>query len=114
MVYKLYNTNDLHTLPPISQQAMELLQYHTQILTKEYGAERDINGDGGYVLYLTPDGTFKEIESYFDYSANIVEYVECLEDICVIIYLLHNEYCVTIIASLSSLPPKLIKEIDNI
>lgn len=114
MVYKLYNTNDLHTLPPINAQVTELLYYHTQVLTKEYGAERDVNSDGGYVLYLTPDGTFEEIEAYFDYATNVAECVERFGDICVIMYLLNNEYCVTIIASLSSLPPELLKEIDDI
>ena len=114
MVYKLYNCNDLHTLPPTSEQVMTILQHHTQVLTKEYGSYRNINGDGGYVLYLTPDGAFEDIEAHFDYSANVIEYIECFEDICVIMYLLNNEFCVTIVASLTSLPPALIKKIDDI
>ena len=114
MVYKFCNCKDLHTLPPISEQVMSILQYHTQVLTKEYGTNRDINGDGGYVLYLTPDGVFEEIEAYFNYSANVIEYIEYFEDICVIMYLLNNEFCVTIVASLASLPPALIKEINDI
>ena len=114
MVYKLYNCSDLHILPPVTEQVMALLRYHTQVLTKEYGAKRDVDSDGGYVLYLSHDGSFKEIERYLDYSAHVVEYIECLEDICVIMYLLNNEYCVTIIASLASLPPTLIKEIEDI
>ena len=114
MVYKLYNCNDLHTLPLISKQLMSILQYHTQVLTKEYGTSRDINGDGGYVLYLTPDGNFEEIEAYFDYATNVAECVERFNDICVVIYLLNNEYCITIVASLSSLPTELLKEIDDI
>ena len=117
MVYKLYNTNDLHTLPPINAQVKDLLHYHTQVLTNEYGAERGIDGDGGdggYVLYLSPDGDFEEIQAYFDYTTNVAEYVERFDDVCVAMYLLNNEYCVTIIASLSSLPPELLKEIDDI
>lgn len=114
MVYKLYNCNDLHTLPPTSEQVMTILQHHTQVLTKEYGSYRNINGDGGYVLYLSPDGDFEEIEAYFDYATNIVECIERFGDVGVAMYLLNNDYCITIIASLSSLPPELLKEIDDI
>lgn len=114
MVYKLYNTNDLHTLPPIDAQVKELLYYHTQVLANEYGAERGIDSDGGYVLYLSPDGDFEEIEAYFDYATNIVECIERFGDVGVVMYLLNNDYCITIIASLSSLPPELLKEIDDI
>ena len=113
MVYRLCNTKDLQLLPHTDSATNELLYHYTQVLAKEYGEERDIDSDGGYVLYLTPDGSFEEIEAYFDYKSNVVEYVDRFGGNCAVTYLLNNEYCITIVASAVSLPEHLLKEIDT-
>ena len=113
MVYKIGNINDLVALPPMEAGTMELLYHYAKVLSTEYGEQRDINSDGGYVLYATPYTTTEEIKAYFDYARCKAECVEQYGNLCTAMYLLNNEYAVIIVARTDDMPIEILKELDE-
>ena len=114
MVYKLCNICDMASLPSMSQNAWNNIFEFVKVLTFEYGSDRNIDhDDGGYVLYC-PEGTScEEIKDYFDYSKNTVEYVNRSGDICCAMYLLNNDYAVTIIISTADAPNEITEAFEE-
>ena len=51
MVYKLYNTDDIATIPIVSDEALELLKFHTHVL-ETYGKDRGEDSDGVHQLLV--------------------------------------------------------------
>ena len=113
MVYKIGNITDLATIPITDGKAFELLYHYARVLSQEYGRERNVNeDDGGYILYA-PLGTNTEaIKAYFDYTEHTVESVDRYGELYAAMYILSNEFAVTIVGSLVDAPPQFINEIN--
>ena len=113
MVYKIGNIKDLEALPPMDEGTKELLYHYAKVLSTEYGKERDIDrSDGGYILYVTSNATNEDVKAYFDYTRHRVECVERYGDICSAMYLLNNDFCVTILTMLENTPVEILSELD--
>ena len=114
MVYKIGNIKDLEALPPMDKCTKELLYHYAKILSSEYGEERDIDhSDGGYILYATSNATDEDIKAYFDYTRHRAECVERYGEVYSAMYLLNNEYVVTIVARIADMPLEILKELDE-
>ena len=111
MVYKLYNTDDIATIPIVSDEALELLRFHTQVL-ETYGKDRGEDSDGGYVLYVPPGTSAEELKSVFDISTRTPEWVNIYGDLCEITHLITNEFVVVTIMSIKNAPTEILNEID--
>ena len=111
MVYKLYNTDDIATIPVVSDEALKLLRFHTQVLDT-YGNDRGEESDGGYVLYVPSGTSAEELKSVFDISVRIPEWVNRYGNLCEATYLVTNEYVVVVIMSLDIVPKEILNGID--
>ena len=112
MVYKLGNVSDLEKLMIADETTYNVLHELTSVLTNEYGADRNVNeDDGGYVLFATLGTKPEEIKAFFDYTANLVEFVDVQDDVCSALFILSSDYGVVIITSLADTPPEILKEI---
>ena len=108
MVYKIGKVSDLSTIP-LLDEAKEYLYYYANILSTEYGEDRNPNNDiGGYILYALPDATDKEIKAYFDYSKNVPECFCSNGVFCSVVYITGDDFGVVIVA-----PIEFIKNINN-
>lgn len=113
MVYKLHNTDDIATLPMMSDVALELLSFHTKVLEDNYGKGRNpTEDDGGYVLYLPYGTSTEELKEIFDISAHTPEWVNRYGNLCEATYLITNEFVVVIIMSIDDAPTEILNEID--
>lgn len=117
MVHKLANVSDLEKLASIDPKTREVLYELTSVLTNEYGANRDVdNGDGGYVLYVTPGTSHEEIKRSFNYSAHQIEYANREWSIdaalCSAMYILNNDHVVVIVMPVADAPAEIINELD--
>ena len=115
MIYKLGNIVDMKILPPIGKETWKIIYDYVSILTREYGADRNVDlDDGGYVIYASPGTRPEEIKSCFDFTKVPAEYVQWnnLENPpqCVALYLLNNEYAVVIIVSEEDVPEEIKKD----
>ena len=114
MIYKIGTIADMNSIAFENDSAKQLVYHYVSILTYEYGADRNIDtDDGGYVLYATMGTTAEEIKAFFDYTANLVEFVEVQDDVCSALYILSSDYGVVIITSLVDTPPEILKEIKT-
>ena len=118
MIYKLGRRSDMDALPPMQDKIRNIISEQLNILTKYYGADRDIDhDDGGYVLYATPGTSKEDIKAVFDYSKYLTEYVilhrktEPLT--CSSLYLLHNDFGVVLVMALQDIPEEYLKEIEG-
>ena len=113
MIYKIGGLSDLEKIP-IVEEAKEFLYYYANILSTEYGEDRNIDNDiGGYILYALPGATVDEIKAYFDYTQNVAEYVDSNGSICVAVYITGNDYGIIIVMSIDDAPQETLKEINN-
>ena len=114
MVYKIGNVSDLEELPQLEDTALELLYHYASVLTREYGATRRIDqDDGGFILYA-PSGTCAEdIKPFFDFSKTVAESVDRYGELVVAMFLLNNEYAVTIVMSASDAPQEFINMLEG-
>ena len=99
MVYKIGNTQDLSSIPIASNKAKEILYHFSRVLESEYGAERDINSVGGYILFAPPGTPNKDIKYIFDYSSNNLDYGEIFDDIFYSVHIIGDDFGVVIVAS---------------
>ena len=113
MVYKIGNITDLSTIPITDGKTFELLYHYARVLTSEYGQERNVNeDDGGFILYAPPGTKAEEIKDYFDYTKHTVESVDRYGHLYSAMFILSNEFAVTIVGSLVDAPPQFINEIN--
>ena len=113
MVYKIGNVSDLDMIPLIDDIARELLLHYSRVLTSEYGQERNINeDDGGFILYASPGTKAEEIKDYFDYTKHTVESVDRYGQLYSAMFILSNEFVVTILGSVADIPSQFINEIN--
>ena len=113
MVYKIGNVSDLSRIPITSDKAKEILYHFAKVLTTEYGEDRNIDTDGGYILYALPRTDGEEIKEMFDYTQNIFEYGEDFEDVCYAVYILSADCGVVIVMSTADMPKEILKKIKN-
>jgi hypothetical protein len=111
MIYKIGKVSEISSIPIEQDKAKEWIYHFTQILESEYGAERDINSVGGYVIYAPKGATTKEIKDIFDYTENFIELSDIVGDACYAMYLLGDDYGVVIVASIDAMPVGILKEI---
>ena len=116
MVHKLGNRDDVEKLSGLSPAVRKYLYEITGILTDEYGADRDIDDDdGGYVLYAEKGTSKEDIKKIFDYSEYDAEYVSYVKntqkEVCSVLYILNNEFVVTIVMMTADAPKELLEEI---
>lgn len=113
MVYKIGNVSELENIPITDGNTFELLYHYARVLTLEYGQERNINeDDGGFILYAPPSTNTENIKAYFDYTKHIVESVDRYGQLYSAMYILSNEFVVTIVGSIADVPSQFINEIN--
>ena len=113
MVYKIGNVSDLESIPITDSFTYDLLYHYARVLTYEYGEERNVDtDDGGYILYAPPGTNTEDIKAYFDYTKHSLESIDRFGSLISAMYILHNEFVVTIIMSADDAPIELIKEIN--
>ena len=113
MVYKIGNVSDLESIPITDSLTYDLLYHYARVLTYEYGEDRNVDtDDGGYILYAPPGTNTEDIKAYFDYTKHTVESVDRFSSLISAMYILHNEFVITIIMSSDDAPIELIKEIN--
>ena len=113
MVYKISNVSDLEGIPITDSFTYDLLYHYAKVLTYEYGEERNVDtDDGGYVLYCPPNTKAEDIKAYFDYTKHTLESADRYGSLIAAMYILHNEFAVTIIMSSDDAPIEIIKEIN--
>ncbi len=114
MIYKIGTVADMESIVfEDSTSKKEVCKYAT-ILTEEYGADRNIDkDDGGYILYATPGTKADDLRKLFDYTQNIVEFVDVDGGVCSAVYILSSDFGVVIVMSLADAPPEILKETIN-
>ena len=114
MIYKIGNLADMKALPEMNQGIFEVIHSYASVLTKVYGANRNIDlDDGGYILYVERYSKGTELKKYFDYTQHTIEYFDILEDGYVsVTYLLNNEFAVTLVMAIDDLPKEIKKELE--
>lgn len=114
MIYKLAHVEDLRNLLLAEWPVVPLLQNHLAILDEEYGADRDIDeDDGGYILYAQRGTNPMELLTWWDYERRPCESVEQQGEYCFALYLLNNEYSVSLVMHKEDLPEILRKELED-
>ena len=116
MVYKIGNISDVRDFPYLPQCMQRTISGLASLLTNAYGADRDVdNSDGGFILYAEPGTTAEDLKSCFDYTSHTVEFinVESEVPICMIQYVLNNEFAVTIVMWTHDLPDEIKREMDD-
>ena len=109
MVYKIGNVKDVENIPISDKITKEVLLKYADILTCEYGYDRDIDYEyGGYIIYA-PSGTniaeVKKIFNYKEYEPEFIDYLpEANQPIYVAVYVTSCEYGVVIVMSESDAP----------
>ena len=111
MVYKIGTVSEIATIPIAEDKAKEWIYHFTQILDGEYGAERNIDSVGGYVIYAPEGASAEEIKDIFDYTECLIELSDIVGDACYAMYLLGDDYGVVIVASIDAMPVGILKEI---
>jgi len=94
----------------------ETIEHFLWVLTNEYGAERDIDhDDGGYVLFATEGNKLEEITEHFDFLSAFPEWVirvRSAPEYWAALYILNNEFAITIIMALKDAPLQIITELE--
>ncbi len=113
MVYKLGNIRDTALLPSMDREVKNIICQQVRILSIEYGEYRDVDkDDGGYVLYVEKGTPTEVIKAIFDYSKSLPEQVDIIPTsngkLYSVLYLLNNEYSVTIIMSEAYVPSEIL------
>lgn len=114
MIYKIGTVDDTQKVVFDSDTAKQIVCFHADVLTSEYGADRNIDtDDGGYILYVTKGTPAQEIKASFDYTKHLAELVHLQNGVYSAIYIINNDYVVVIISDASDTPPEIIKEYEK-
>ena len=111
MVYKIGTARELEDLPCVEPEVRKVIENDVAVLDRYYGEKRDIdNDDGGYVLYCSPGATEEELLSYFNYKAYVPEFVNPVKGYLHAVFVLSNEYAISLIMAANDAPQKLKEE----
>ena len=114
MVYKIGNVSDLEGIPITDSFTYDILHHYARVLTCEYGEKRNLDtDDGGFILYATPDTSTEDIKTFFDYTKHIVESVDRFGQLYAAMYILHNEFVVTIVGCINDIPTELTEHMEG-
>lgn len=114
MIYKLAHLEDVRMLPISEWSAVPIVKATLSVLDEVYGEDRNIDeSDGGYLLYASRGTKEEELKAAFDFSTKIWEDVEYHGNLVEIIYLLNNEYSVTLVLHKEDTPEMLRKELED-
>lgn len=114
MVYKIGNTDDLASIAITDSEALRIVRHYAQILTDEYGADRNVDTDyGGYVLYATPETSEDEIKGFFDFTQYLAEFVEISRNVFSAVFILSSDFGVVIVMSTTDTPPEFLLKIKE-
>ena len=114
MIYKIGTVADMKSIVLEDNIAKQAVYKYATILTEEYGANRNVDkDDGGYILYATPGTKADDLKKLFDYTQNIVEFVDVDGGVCSAVYILSSDFGVVIVMSLADAPPEILKEINT-
>ena len=116
MVYKIGNIRDMAFLPLQDDEVRKIIYQQARILSDEYGEYRDVDkDDGGYIIYIESGTDTQNAKKYFDYSKATPEQVDVVEtSTCKLysaLFLLNNEYSITIIMHESDVPKEILEEV---
>ena len=116
MVYKIGNIRDMAFMPLKDEELRNVIYKQVRILSDEYGEYRDVDkDDGGYIIYIEPGTNMQNAKKYFDYSKTTPEQVDVIEtSTCKLysaLYLLNNEYSITIIMHESDVLKEILEEV---
>ena len=114
MIYKLAHLEDVRMLPISEWSAVPIVKATLSVLDEVYGEDRNVDeSDGGYLLYASRGTKEEELKAAFDFSTKIWEDVEYHGNLVEIIYLLNNEYSVTLVLHEEDMPEMLRKELED-
>lgn len=117
MVHKIGNVKDVENIPISDKITKEVLLKYANILSCEYGSDRDIDLDyGGYIIYA-PSGTsiadVNKIFNYEEYKPEFIDYLqEASQPIYVAVYVTNCDYGVVVVMSESDAPEKFKNFVD--
>ena len=112
MIYTIKNFTETVSLPPMEQEVKSLIITQLNLLCQSYGYNRGDDDDGGIILYCPYGTSENELKAQFDYTNRLPEFVEVSENICNVLYLINNEYSVSVIMHEEDLPYEIRKEVD--
>lgn len=114
MIYKLSHVEDVRMLPISEWRAVPIVKGTLSVLDEVYGEDRNVDdNDGGYVLYASRGTTPEELKAVWDYEERLCESAEVEDGYAVVLYLLNNEYSVTLVLHEEDLPETLRKELED-
>ena len=114
MIYKLAHVEDVRKLPISEWSAVPIVKATLAILDEVYGEDRNVEqNDGGYLLYASRGTKSDELKAYWNYEDRICESIEVEDGYAIVLYLLNNEYSVTLVMHEEDLPEMLRKELED-
>ena len=114
MIYKIGNVKDVDKIPNLEENIRSILLEKANILTTEYGEDRNVDHDyGGYILYATKGTAFEEIKAVFDYKEYTPEFTETFEpDISATTYITSTEFGVVLIIHIDDATDSILGGVD--
>ena len=114
MIYKLTHVDDVRKLPISEWNAVPIVKATLSILDEVYGEDRNVDeSDGGYLLYASRGTNAEELKAYWNYEDRLYESIEVEDGYATILYLLNNEYSVTLVLHEEDMPEMLRKELED-
>lgn len=113
LTYKIKSMDDVVALPcQLPQAARDELIRCTAILDYEYGTFRD-DADGGYTLIAQTTDDLAEIKAHVDYDCHPPEWVSRFDSYLAAMYLLTNDFSITLFMPLSVAPQSILNELED-
>ena len=114
MIYKLAHVDEVRMLSISEWMVVPIIKKTLATLDEVYGEDRNVDdNDGGYVLYASRGTTPAELKANWNYEDRLCESAEVEDGYATILYLLNNEYSVTLVMHAEDLPETLRKEIED-
>ena len=114
MIYKLAHLEDVRMLPISEWSAVPIVKATLSVLDEVYGEDRNVDeSDGGYLLYASRGTNPEELKAYWNYEDRLCESIEVEDGYATILYLLNNEYSVTLVMAVEDLPEDLKQGLED-
>jgi len=103
MVYKLGTAADLSKLPKTDKAVLDVIKKYLDIFDDGYGENRNIESEGGYILYAPMHTPVSEINTMFPYDRDLFEpeYVENIAtdniSYCASVFLIGDDFGVVVV-----------------
>ena len=114
MIYKLTHVDDVRKLPISEWNAVPIVKATLSILDEVYGEDRNVDeSDGGYLFYASRGTKPEELKAYWNYEDRLYESIEVENGYAIVLYLLNNEYSVTLVMAVEDLPEDLKQGLED-